>query len=117
MNYVKGAVSGFSVVALVLAGILMGTQESIGAAAVYFFGLLLATLLTAVLVQKANLALVEELELRIRMLREHACCGCGHKLERHRDPKSADGFGCLDCQCQAVHRLDEGVVEPYLGRP
>ncbi len=96
----------------------MATQESVGAAAVYFMGLLLASLLVAVLVQKANAALVEELEMRIRMLREFACCGCGHKLGRHRDPHSADGYGCLDCGCQAIHRLDEGPIEPVrTGKP
>lgn len=110
-----GAVLG--VLVLVLAVAEMATQESVGAAAVFVMGLLLVTILAAGLVEKSNEPLRERLETRIEMLLKHACCGCGHKLERHRNPESADGFGCLDCPCQAVHRLDEGVVEPYLGRP
>ena len=48
---------------------------------------------------------------RIDQLLKFACCGCGHSLLRHDDP-DGDGFGCRDCNCQAIHRLDE----PEVGR-
>jgi hypothetical protein len=109
-----GSVLGVGVLALAVA--LTATQESVWAAAVFVMGLLLVTILVAGLVEKSNEPLRERLETRIEMLLKHACCGCGHKLERHRSPQSADGLGCLDCNCQAVHRLDEAQVEPYLGK-
>lgn len=111
LNLGQKVTTTLAVLGLVLAGLGMAVEESLGAAAVFFLGLLLVSLLTAVLVQRLNEALNEQLEMQIKMLRQHACCGCGHKLSRHRDPKSADGYGCLDCNCQAVHRLDEGMVE------
>jgi hypothetical protein len=111
-----------SVTILVVAVAEMATQESVGAAAVFGTGVALAFMLGMATADRRPLldtleAKMGRLETRVEMLREFACCACGHKLLRHRDPKSADGYGCLDCQCQAVHRLDEGPIEPYLGRP
>lgn len=54
-------------------------------------------------------ALVGRLATRIDILSKLACCGCGHLIGRHDDPDSADGFGCRDCQCQAIHNLVDEI--------
>jgi hypothetical protein len=60
MTKVKALLPVVAVVALVLAGVGMGVEESAGAAAVYFTALLLAVLVTAVLVQLLNERAVED---------------------------------------------------------
>lgn len=49
---------------------------------------------------------------RLVVLEKLACCGCGHSLGRHDDPDSADGYGCRDCNCQAVHNLVDTIQRP-----
>lgn len=110
----KGAAAGLACVGLGLAGFGMGVEESVGAAAVYFVALLLTALLTAVLVQAANAPLVEELETRIRMLREFACCGCGHKLGRHLLRSRMTSQAITD-RFRAMATEDRSLVAPRAG--
>lgn len=49
---------------------------------------------------------------RLDIMEKLACCGCGHPLERHDDPDSADGYGCRDCECQAIHNLIDTIERP-----
>lgn len=60
----------------------------------------------------AHKELVRAQLARLAVYEKLACCGCGHSLGRHDDPDSADGYGCRDCECQAVHNLVDTIERP-----
>lgn len=77
-----------------------------------FIGMLLGVILIDQRQIRAQGRLLRRANMRIGHFEKLACCGCGHLLSRHDDPNSADGFGCRDCNCQAVHNLVDAIERP-----
>lgn len=96
---------------LVIAVEATATQEGIGVAGVLVASAGLTFMLGMAVADRRDRT--TSLEARIEILREFACCGCGHKLGRHREHQGT-GLGCLDCNCARVHR--PAKREPYMGR-